>query len=146
MLTCLVPVLFTFYIQCMLKLKKNNSGAKGLIHNIRRECEINRRIFRHKWENTVEIGLRKRYTVIPTPRNRNMFPLKEGSVYYRYLKSVFLRIQIIVAVRFPLKTVFPFAQVPFHTGFTVLCGSLDAFYSTQGPVRALISVRQQSLR
>ena len=32
MLTCLVPVLFTFIIQDALKLKKNNSGAKRLIN------------------------------------------------------------------------------------------------------------------
>ena len=29
-LTCLVPVLFTIHIQGVLKLKKNNSGAKRL--------------------------------------------------------------------------------------------------------------------
>ena len=29
-LTCLGPVLLTFYIQSVLKLKKNNSGAKRL--------------------------------------------------------------------------------------------------------------------
>jgi hypothetical protein len=30
MLTCLVSALFTFYIKDVLKLKKSNSGAKGL--------------------------------------------------------------------------------------------------------------------
>ena len=33
MLTCLVPVLFKFCIQGVLKLKKNHSVAKRLKHN-----------------------------------------------------------------------------------------------------------------
>jgi len=40
-LTCLVPVLFTFYIQDVPKLKNNNSGAKGLISSqFTHQCKI----------------------------------------------------------------------------------------------------------
>ena len=47
MLTCLVSVLFTFYIQGVLKLKKNNSGAKGLATRAR--CS--------RYQNTLILGV-----------------------------------------------------------------------------------------
>ena len=39
MLTCLVPILFTFCIQGVLKLKKK-SGAKGLIRILQKDLKI----------------------------------------------------------------------------------------------------------
>ena len=38
--TCLVPVLFTFYIPSVLKLRKNNSGAKGFGNRASSRCSV----------------------------------------------------------------------------------------------------------
>ena len=47
-LTYLVPVLLTFYIQCVLKLKKNNSGAKRVKAAPPPQYQISRKTF--VWE------------------------------------------------------------------------------------------------
>jgi len=56
MLTCLVPVLFTFYTECVLKLKKNNnSGAKGLMNKNEQ----------NQWKNVTKFSLHKDMGMTP---------------------------------------------------------------------------------
>jgi len=45
-LTYLVPVLFTFYMQDVPKLKKNNSSAKRLTNHVKRQRTAKYRIIR----------------------------------------------------------------------------------------------------
>ena len=52
-LTYLVPALFTFYIQGVLKLKKNNSGAKMLMRNSLYVFEIWQKIVRENICRTI---------------------------------------------------------------------------------------------
>jgi len=54
-LTYLVPVLFTSYLQCVLKLKKNHSGAKRLISRRMFISSASRREARHLLENRMSL-------------------------------------------------------------------------------------------
>ena len=90
MLTCLVSVLFTFYIQGVLKLKKKNSGAKGLTEQ-NEWCDAMWRCVA-KWMGTN----------IPKELNLSIFYHEDGSS--RFLRNVATHLPYYIPEGHPVDT------------------------------------------